>query len=305
MINFFHHPVRRHSGLQGVLRILLLCCALALISLGAPAAHAQSTMRQWRDEGWRTEFSNRSVDLREIVSGGPPRDGIRSIDQPRFQPVSAVVDIGANEPVVQLVLRGEARAYPLRFLIWHEIVNDLIGGQPIAITYCPLCNSSVVYNRRVDGRVLEFGVSGLLRHSDMIMYDRSSHSWWQQFTGDAIVGAYTGRKLETIPSRIVSFSSFLRDHPSGLVLAPPVAGAERYGTNPYLNYDERRRPFPFYEGDLPEGVPAMSRVIVVRRGEEVIAVALDHLRRAGVLTMSGLEMTWSPGVNSALNRRRI
>ena len=101
-----------------------------------------------------------------------------------------------TEPVIGLVVNGDARAYPLKILIWHEIVNDTVGGVPVTVTYCPLCNSAIVFERTVDGRVLDFGTTGKLRNSDLVMYDRQTESWWQQFSGTAIVGAMTGTKLD-------------------------------------------------------------------------------------------------------------
>jgi hypothetical protein len=123
---------------------------------------------RWRDEWPLTDFTRHSVGLDEIVSGGVPRDGIPSIDDPAFVPV-VEAELPANEPVIGLMVEGDARAYPLRILIWHEIVNDLVGGVPVAVTYCPLCNTGIVFDRRQGGRVLEFGTTGKLRHSDLVM----------------------------------------------------------------------------------------------------------------------------------------
>jgi hypothetical protein len=172
-----------------VLLALLVAPATSL-TLGTAIADPRS----WRAEWPRTDFSQHTVPLREIRSGGPPKDGIPSIDVPRFEQLSDgtaagwAAGIGNEEPVISLVIGGDARAYPLRILIWHEIANDIVGGTPVTITYCPLRNSSVVFERTVENHILDFGTTGKLRNSDLVMYDRQTESWWQQFGGDAIVG---------------------------------------------------------------------------------------------------------------------
>ena len=172
------------------------------------ATQAAANPDRWRGEWSKTDFDQHSVAFSEILSGGPPKDGIPAIDDPQFSPVSEVEDLGPDEPVIGLAIDGEARAYPLSILIWHEIVNDQIGETPVSVTYCPLCNSAVVFDRRVEGRVLDFGTTGKLRNSDLVMYDRQTESWWQQFLGEAIVGEMTGTVLKSIPARLEAFSVF-------------------------------------------------------------------------------------------------
>ncbi len=143
-------------------------------------------------------------------------------------------DLEPQEPVISLDFGGDARAYPLRVMMWHEIVNDMVDGRPVAVTYCPLCNSSLVFDRVVGGRVLDFGTTGKLRHSDLVMYDRQTESWWQQFTGEAIAGEMAGTELKRIPSRLEAYSSFVERHPNGKILVPrnPLARAWRTRTTP-------------------------------------------------------------------------
>lgn len=280
--------------------------AVLLVALIAPGLIAPgmgwADVNAWRAAGWKTDFSRHAVDPAEILSGGPPRDGIPSIDAPIFKRAAEIADIGANEPVIRLELQGEVRAYPLRILTWHEIVNDTINGRPVAITYCPLCNSAVVFDRRVDGMVLEFGVSGLLRNSDLVMYDRATESWWQQFSGEAIVGALTGKTLGMIPSRVMGFAAFKAAHPDGLVLVANDPGLRPYGMNPYVGYDGRSAPYPLYRGDLPRAINPMLRVVVVRDGGAVHAVTLAHVRARREVVMDGIRLAWRPGVNSALDQ---
>ena len=159
--------------------------------------------------GWNTDWSKHSIEYRELLSGGPPRDGIPPIDQPKFiDNQQAEQWLAPNDPVIALELNGDARAYPLQILTWHEIVNDIVGEIPITITFCPLCNSAIAFERHYQGTTYDFGTSGLLRHSDLVMYDRQTESLWQQFTGEAIVGAMTGEQLKMIPAGLIGFEQF-------------------------------------------------------------------------------------------------
>lgn len=274
--------------------------AVFLLSVPVPAYADPAT---WSREGWQTDFTKSSVDFAEIISGGPPRDGIPSIDDPIFVGASEVEDIDDREPVILFPLEGESRAYPLRVLTWHEIVNDTVDGVPVAVTYCPLCNAAIVFDRRVGGRTLEFGTSGKLRNSDLVMYDRQTQSWWQQFSGEAIVGEMTGTKLALLPSRIVSFASFRAEHPDGDVLVPNDASLRDYGRNPYVSYDTAGAPF-LYRGDLPDNIPAMAHVVVVRTDGDPIIVTLERIREGG-FEQDGYRITYEGGVASALDSELI
>ena len=153
----------------------------------------------------KTNFDKRIVDLSEIMSGGPPRDGTPAVEEPRYTSTEDAGEwLDPDEPVIAAEIDGEARAYPLQILIWHEIANDSLGGTPIAVTFCPLCNSAIVFDRRLDGEVLDFGTTGRLRLSDLVMYDRQTETWWQQLTGTGLIGAHAGRELVRLPAAIVS-----------------------------------------------------------------------------------------------------
>ncbi len=158
----------------------LILPALAVLLVFGGTAHA---LDLWSNEWPVTDFENRSIELDEILSGGPPKDGIPSIDDPVFVPAATMDDLPDLEPVISVVVDGEARAYPLRILMWHEIVNDTVNGMPLTITFCPLCNTGIVFEREIDGVVYDFGTTGKLRNSDLVMYDRQTESWWQQFLG--------------------------------------------------------------------------------------------------------------------------
>jgi len=257
-----------------------------------------------------TDFSQRTVDLDSIRSGGPPKDGIPSIDQPRFVSVEAAREwVESKEPVVVVEIDGDARAYPLQILTWHEIVNDRVGGRPVAVTFCPLCNAAVVFDRELDGEAVEFGTTGRLRKSDLVMYDRRSESWWQQFTGEAIVGTHAGRELETVPSRLVAFRDFAAAHPDGRVLSRETGYNKPYGVNPYRGYDTIGNN-PFLLDEAPDGrLPAMARVLGIETpsGAHVFpltALAPDPLRN---LELDGRSVVIIANrhLRSVLDRERI
>ncbi|MBL4758329.1 MAG: DUF3179 domain-containing protein [Rhizobiales bacterium] len=277
---------------------------LAILALSGPA---NANPEIWQRNGWsETDFSRSSIDFSEILSGGPPKDGIPAIDDPQFVSAQSVTDLEPEEPVITLKIGDDARAYPLGILIWHEIVNDIVGGQPVTITYCPLCNSAMVFDRRVSGRVLDFGTTGKLRNSDLVMYDRQTQSWWQQFTGEAIVGTLTGVKLETIPVRLESFERFLQANPGGRVLVPNNPQMRRYGQNPYQGYDNQSRPNGyFFQGELPDYINPMARVVAIKHNGQEMAVALEMVRRDGSVNFGDVTIRWIEGQNSALDASDI
>lgn len=278
----------------------LILAALASVLV---IASAEANPSRWQSEGWKTDFTKSSVDFSEIMSGGPPRDGIPPIDNPKFIPVIDESSIPATEPVSVVTVNGETRGYPLRIMTWHEIVNDEIAGVPVAITYCPLCNASIVFNRTVGGKVLDFGTTGKLRNSDLVMYDRQTDSWWQQFTGSAIVGSYEGTKLEMLPSFVTSFEKFSIEFPDAKVLVPTVPGLRDYGRNPYAGYDSSAAPF-LYRGEMPPNIGPMARVVVVQTESEPFVVSLGKIVRDGY-SKDGFEISWENGVSSALDKSRI
>jgi Protein of unknown function (DUF3179) len=252
-------------------RLPIAIASLAAVSLliaGCGSESGGSADVPFSTAGWSTDFGEHSVPLDEFTSGGPPKDGIPAIDRPRFVTTSAAdTFLAAREPVAVLELRGVARAYPLQILVWHEIVNDVIAGQPVSVTYCPLCNSTVAFSRAVDGQTLDFGTTGMLRNSDLVMYDRQTESWWQQITADAVVGELTGRRLEVLPSQILAWEEFRRLHPEGEVLSRRTGYGRPYGQNPYAAYDQPdSRPFLF-EGDTDDALPPKERVAAISTGE--------------------------------------
>ena len=252
-----------------------------------------------------------TIDLSVLRSGGPPPDGIPSIDAPEFHTASTVDYLDDDDPVIALEIDGDARAYPLEILIWHELVNDTVGGVPVSVAYCPLCNSVTVYEREIDGRVLDFGVSGLLYNSSLVMYDRQTETLWSHFTGQPLHGALVDSELVSLPATIVGFDTWRREHPDGLVLNRNTGASRNYGVNPYPGYDDvDATPFLF-EGDVDGRYTAMTRVVGVETDDGAAAAAfpLLELRTAGVMstTLGEREVVafWLPGATSALDTEAV
>ncbi len=276
-----------------VLSALLLACDVA----------AQSE--------WRTDFSNHTVPLDEIVSGGPPKDGIPAIDNPKFVSIGRADDwLDDREPVAVVRLGGEVRAYPLQILIWHEIVNDVVGGEPVTITFCPLCNTTLAFDRRFDGRLLDFGTTGRLRHSDLVMYDRQTETWWQQATGEGIVGEFAGRRLTFVPAPVVSWRDFKETAPEGRVLSRDTGHRRDYGRNPYKGYDTGSGPISsFFRAAIDRRLAAMERIVAIDLDDDPVAVPFEVLaERKVVHTEAGskkIVVFWAPGTASALDDSQI
>ncbi len=244
---------------------VLFLAALLILPWGQPVM-AQSS--RYADAWPDTNFDLKSVDLDEILSGGPPKDGIPAIDEPIFENIESASEwLDPMEPVIAVSAGGVNRAYPLQILTYHEIVNDELNDVPVTVTFCPLCNASIVFHRKVGKEVLDFGTTGLLRMSDLVMYDRQTESWWQQFSGKSIVGDYVNQELDRIPSSIVSFDSFRLAFPGGMILSRETGYDRPYGRNPYSGYDRiDQKPFLF-DRKLDDRLPPMERVLSVSHGE--------------------------------------
>ena len=270
--------------------------ALALFTAAAAADPAR-----WAQDWPNTDFTRTTVDLVEIIPGGPPKDGIPAIWEPSHIPVAQEHRLDDREPVLTYEHEGAAaRAWPVRYLMWHEIVNDVVGGLPIAVTFCPLCNSAMVFDARLDGVRHTFGVSGLLRHSDMVMYDRETESWWQQAVGKGVVGHHAGTRLTPLPAWMESWAEFRTRNPDGLVMDQPD-WRRAYGQNPYVGYDSAARPFLYRGEDPPHGINPLARVVRV----DDRAWTFARLRAEGEIREAGVVLTWTPGQASALDSRTI
>lgn len=245
---------------------LLKLTFLFLILVTVKYSYAQDNIEVFEkvSSDWKTDFTKHSVDFSEFMGGGPQRDGITAIDNPLFENISQAKEwLNFENPVIAVEINGIAKAYPLEILIWHEIINDKIGSTPISITFCPLCYSSSVFERIVDGKETTFGTSGLLRNSNLVMYDRLTESLWQEFIGEAIVGKMTGTKLKIFPSQIISFEQFYNSYPNGTVLSTETGFNRSYGQNPYVGYDNiNSKPF-LYRGKTDNRLLPNEKIISV------------------------------------------
>jgi hypothetical protein len=244
-----------------------------------------------------------------------PMDGIPAIDEPVFESVSEVDWLADKEPVIAFELDGDARAYPLQIMTWHEIVNDEVGGTPVAMTFCPLCNTAIAFERpEIDGKITTFGTSGKLIHSNLLMYDRATQSLWPQVTGVALVGELEGTRLTRHPARIVSWQEFKTAFPTGQVLSRDTGHDRRYGENPYPGYDDvDSAPFLF-SGEADGRLAAVERVLGLQNGDDVVAFPYFRLQEhasgglAAVNQMIGSQpavVLWKAGTTSALDREDI
>lgn len=176
-----------------------------------------------------------TVPADEVLAGGPPRDGIPALMTPRVQS-AAEAGWADDEMVLAIAIGGEARAYPIAILSWHELVNDELGGQPILVSYCPLCGTGLAFDRRAGGRARTFGVSGLLYRSDLLLYDRETESLWSQIASEAVTGPALGTRLRLLRSEMARWGEWKRDHPATTVLSPDTGHRRDYGRSPYGDY---------------------------------------------------------------------
>ena len=264
--------------------------------IGPNAGNPERWIEEWPD----TDFL-RSIVYFDEISDGPPKDGIPALIDVSFIPAAQETHVEDPEPVITFVMEGETpRAYPVRYLMWHEIINDTVGGVPVAVTYCPTCNSGIVFDRRVEDRVLIFGVTGKLRNANLIMYDLETLSWWQQAVSIGIVGHYAGVELRELTAWTESFADFKARNPQGLVMDEPDLN-QAYGNNPYVSYDTGRTS-SFYNGENPpHGIHPLARV--VRVGDR--AWPFERLVRLGAINEAGVRISWESGQASPLDDPRI
>lgn len=319
-------PTRPHRWPILALLVLLAGCGATQASTmrrhtpAAPVAHqavtnpptpSQVALLRSRYPGWLTDFTKHVVPFSEFQDGGPPRDGIPPIDHPQAVSLKAGDRfLSGREPVIAVRVGDQVRAYPEQVLVWHEIVNDVLGGRPIAVTYCPLCNSAIAFDRVVGRTALTFGTTGKLRDSDLVMWDRQTQSWWQQFTGTALAGAYTGTVLRPIDTQVLSWAQFETSYPYATVLSRPAGFDRPYGQNPYVGYDTVTSSQPtFYRGHLDPRLPPLERVVAVFAGAQAVVVPFSTLARKPVITGSvggqPLVVLYTHGVVSALDATTI
>jgi hypothetical protein len=329
--------------------IALLTLGIAALSL-ASAAAAQTAI-----ERLGVDPDRAIIDVREVLSGGPPPQGIPALGfaglarvadpspAPRFVEQADATWLGAREPVILMRLGGEARIYPLQILTWHEIANDTLGGVPVAVTFCPLCNSALAFDRRVplsadeadalrargagdrlvelplelqaaaggkdEAALVTFGVSGLLYLSNLLMFDETTRTLWSQLVGEGMVGELAGARLLRYPAQIVSFAEAAAAEPDALVLSRETGFVRTYGRNPYVGYDDVDSPAFLFSGVLDGRLPPKARVVTLDRPAGAVAYPFDRLETDRVLhdVVHGepIVLFWQAGTASALGAPSI
>lgn len=223
-----------------IIFIILICTVVSLLVVTNYESYFRANsieLGQVKTEINETGEPKHIVPLDKIVSGGPPPDGIPSIDNPKFVSVAEADKFLQNsDQVIGININGDIRVYPLQILVWHEIVNDNVGSTPVAVTYCPLCFTNQVFNRTINGQTVEFGTSGKLYNSNLVMYDRTSKSLWSQALGEGIVGKYAGIKLDRIPFDVAYWKDWKVLYPNAKVLSRDTGSARPYGADPYGDY---------------------------------------------------------------------
>jgi len=279
---------------------------LALLVAGSISGTTDAIAAPQRGSFNGFEVSNATIPTSEIISGGPGRDGIPSIDKPKFVRPSAANFMLPDDLVVSVSVGEKTRAYPLRILVWHEIVNDELAGQPIAVTYCPLCGTAMVFNRQVGNRTLSFGVSGLLHYSDVLMYDRQTDSLWSQLAMKSVSGPQVKTSLEWLASEQLTWAAWKEKYPQGAVLSTQTGTQRNYSGSAYSSYEQSQEtmfPVPTTRTELP-------------KKDWVIGVIVDGVARAypikflppgqpvrDKINSAALEITFHPASQLAEVRR--
>lgn len=278
-------PLRLLAGLLAALLIVGAYLGLEALRGGARSAVRELPVPRPDPpgsfgEGWQTDFGRAEVSLDEFLDGGVRRGGVPALREPRFQRPEDATGLQPNEPVVVVLWRGDARAYPVRLLVWHQVVNDVVGGQPVAVVYSPFLAASATWDRVQESGTVSFGLTGRLRRGDVVLFDEGTESWWQGLQGRALVGDLTGEALVAMPSWLMSWRDFLSSFPEGLVVAPDAASGLPYGHNPY---SEVGRLAHFRGPEPPADLPAEARVLGFTLGEAVVAYPLSTLSELGVV----------------------
>lgn len=225
------------------------------------------------------DMSKHSIPLDEILSGGPPKDGIPAILEPKFVSADKADFIRDKDRILGLVINGEAKAYPIKILNWHEIVNDTIGGQPVFVSYCPLCGTGMAFDAVLKGKKYTFGVSGRLYKSDVLMYDHQTDSLWSQIKREAVTGDLLGTRLSLLPLVHTTWVSWKKEHPKTLVLSTDTGYGRDYRRDPYASYaDTERLMFPV--GKVDKRYPSKTWVLGIERNGITRAYPFTELAKA-------------------------
>lgn len=298
-------PRARGRAWSGLIRPGLALFAGAVVA-GRAAAQTADRPGPVRSE-WRTDFESYTVHPDSLVRFGP-RDAIPALSDPAFESqASASAWLEGREPVVVVSVRGDTRAYPVQILMQHDVVNDVVGGTPVAVTFCLLCGSAIAYDRRFDGQVLEFGVAGVLHNSNVVIYDRQTETFWAQAVGSGLVGRYAGSMLDFLYAPTLPFAEFRSEYPDAPVLSRETGYDRDYGRGRLLDYEDRGPLERFFRRDVDVRLPAKERVLVIDREGEQVAFPFRALTEQRVLeaTVAGEPVVafWAPGTASIYSER--
>jgi len=289
---------------------ILILFIISIFTQNISAQDNRSLSLKYHTITWNTNWEKHSINYNELLSGGPSRDGIPPIDNPKFETIKEAKNwIKDNEPLIFVNINNKTKAYPLQVLIWHEIVNDSLANKKITVTFCPLCNASIVFDRDIKGKIYDFGTSGLLRNSDLVMYDRQTESLWQQFTGTSIVGNMLNTKLKEISSSIVSFKDIYTNFPNTKILSKDTGHKRNYGQNPYSGYDDiNQTPF-LLKVPTDKRLKPMRRVATINLNNKDKAYSYKILRNRKVVNDTfenkNIVLFYKNHIASALDRSQI
>ena len=286
----------------------LVCLASIMIPTSAFAQRQRIVPAEWRvEQGWRTDFTNYTLhpDSLTITSG---RDNKPALDYPKFESIESASDwLDDREPVTVVSINGDVRAYPIQILYHHDVANDLVGGEPIVVTFCPLCGSALAFDRRIDGRTLEFGYVGALHNSNLLMYDRETETFWAQAIGEGLVGEFAGTSLKFVSAPVMSYGDFKENEPGGRVLSLDTGYDLPYGRNRMSDYDTSGPIGRIFRWDVDQRLPAKERVMVIEHADDMVAVPYTALSEQKVITtdVGGQEtvILWGPGTASVYSER--
>lgn len=227
------------------------------------------------------DIDNALIDSQQILAGGPEKDGIPALDSPKFVKATAANHIKPNDRILGITVNDIQKAYPISILNWHEIVNDISAGESFAITYCPLCGTGIAFASEVDGKTLDFGVSGLLYNSDVLLYDRATESLWSQIIGKAVSGPMKGKKLERLPLTHTTWSDWVEQHPDTLALSQQTGYSRDYSRNPYSGYEKTRTLYFQVSNQAPALYHPKERVLGLQIGEQFKAYPFSEIDKTG------------------------
>ena len=290
------------------MRLIFLILISFYLAFAYDTDDNRSLTLKFKTLGWNTNWNKHSISYDELLSGGPQRDGIPPIDNPKFINIKeAKTWIKDKEPVIFVKIANKVKIYPIQVLMWHEIVNDELADKKISVTFCPLCNSAIVFDRVIDSVEYDFGTSGLLRNSDLVMYDRQTESLWQQFTGEAIVGDMIEKQLKFLASSLISFKDVYTNYPDALVLSKDTGYSRDYGRNPYSGYDDiNQSPFLF-DKKSDSRLRPMQKVLTLSLNGIDKAYTYNALKKRKVYNDKSLDLVlfYKKGTNAALDRTFI